>query len=109
MKKKRQKTLMIIALLSIFVCGCPGCFTLIQGFTYFSASIGTVQSIEDLLPDLGVGFLNGGWMVCLSGFLILLPFVLVIIAVVQRSKKDQDLEELAPNGVSQDDPIPPTS
>lgn len=109
MKKKRQKSLMIIALVSIFLCGCPGCYTLAQGFTYFPAAIGSFQSFEDLMAGLGEGFLNGGWMVCLSVFLILIPFVLVIIAVVQRSKNKDLLEEVEPTGVSQDDPIPPTS
>jgi len=109
MKKKKQKTLMIIALVSIFVCGCPGCFTLIQGFSYFPAAIGTIQSFEDFMANLGAGFLNGGWMLCPSGFLILIPFILVIIAVVQRSKKDETLEEIEPTGASEDDPIPPTS
>ena len=109
MKKKQQKTWMIIALVSVFLCGCPGCFTLYQGVRYFQAAIGTIQSIEDLLANLAAGFLNGGWMVCLSSFMILIPVILVIIAVVQRSKKAEDVEELEPTGVSKEDPIPPTS
>jgi ABC-type xylose transport system permease subunit len=109
MNKKRQKTLMIIALVSIFLCGCPGCYTLFRGVTYFPAAMGTIQSFEDFMADLGAGFLNGGWMVCLSGFMILIPFVLVIIAVVQRSKNKDVMEELEPTGASEEDPIPPTS
>ena len=109
MKKKQQKTWMIIALVSVFLCGCPGCFTLYQGARYFQAAVGTIQSFDDLLADLGAGFLNGGWMVCLSGFMILIPFIMVIVAVVKRSKKAEDVEELEPTGVSQEDPIPPTS
>ena len=109
MKKKQQKTWMIIALVSVFVCGCPGCFTLYQGVRYFQAAVGTIQSFEDLLADLGAGFLNGGWMVCLSGFMILIPFILVIVAVVKRSKTTEDVEALEPTGASQEDPIPPTS
>lgn len=109
MKNKRQKTLMIIALVSIFLCGCPACFTLIQGIGYFPAAIGTLQSFDDLLGNLAAGFLNGGWMVCMSGFLILVPFILVVVAVVNRAKKDEKLEELEPTGVSEEDPIPPPS
>ncbi len=110
MKNKRQKTLMIIALVSVFLCGCPGCFLSIQGFRYFPAAIGTIHSFEGFMRNITAGFLNGGWMVCLSGFLILIPFILVIVAVVQRGKKEEDLaEEEKPTGASEDDPIPPPS
>ena len=108
MKKDGKKTIMIIALISILICGCPGCYFLYQGFSNFSDSIGSINSYEDLLGDLGAGFMNGGWMVCLSGFLILIPFVLVIIAVVSRRKKKEPPKP-APSGISNDDPIPPTS
>ncbi len=105
---EKNKTIMIIALISIVLCGCPGCALLIPGINAFSGAIGGIQSGGDLLDDLADGFLNGGWMVCLSGLLVLVPFVLVIIAVVKRGrgKKVADLE---PTGVSKDDPIPPTT
>lgn len=109
MKKKRQKTWMIIALVSIFVCGCPGCLMLFEGFRYFPAALGTSNAFEDVARDLAAGFVNGGWMVCLSGFLILVPFILVIITVIQRSSKKDEIEELPPTGASEGDPIPPTS
>jgi hypothetical protein len=109
MKKKRQKTLMIIALVSIFVCGCPGCLALFEGLRYFPPAVGTSSSFEDVARGLGAGFMNGGWMVCLSGLLILVPFILVLSAVIQRAGKADDIEELPPTGASQDDPIPPTS
>lgn len=109
MKKKRQKALMIIALVSVFLCGCPGCFMLFQGLSYFPPEMGAIQSFGDLLEALAEGFLNGGWRICLSGFIILIPFILVIVAVVQRGKQKDDLEELTPTGVSKEDPIPPPS
>ena len=109
MKKKRQKILMIIALVSIFMCGCPGCLLLIQGIGYFPAAIGTIQSFGDLMGDLAAGFLNGGWLVCLSGFFLLVPFILVIVTVIERGKKGEVLEELEPTGASEGDPIPPPS
>jgi len=43
-----------------------------------------------------------------SGLLILVPFVLVIIAVIKRTQKEK-LEELEPTGASKDDPLPPTT
>lgn len=108
MQNGHRKLIMLIALSSILVCGCPGIYLLIQGFSYFPAAIGTINSFEDFLEDLGAGFLNGGWLVCLSGFFILIPFVLVIIAVVVRKKKDNH-EEISPPGASEDEPIPPPS
>ncbi len=108
MKKDKKKTIMIIALVSILICGCPGCFLILPGINSFMAVVSSIESFEDLLADLGEGFLQGGWMLFLGGLLVLVPFVLVIIAVLIRSK-DQDLEKLEPTGVSKDDPIPPTS
>jgi len=109
MKKNRQKTLMIIALVSIFVCGCPGCLLLFEGLGDFLPAIGAINSFEDPMQDLASGFINGGWMVCLSGVFILVPFILVIIAVVKRAATGDEIEEIEPTGVSKDDPIPPTS
>ncbi len=108
MKKDKKKTIMIIALVSILICGCPGCFLTLPGINSFMAAVGSIESFEDLLADLGEGFLQGGWMLFLGGLLVLVPFVLVIIAVLIRSK-DQDLEKLEPTGASKDDPIPPAS
>ena len=108
MKKDKKKTIMILALVSILICGCPGCFLILPGINSFMAAVNSIESFEDLLADLGEGFLQGGWMLFLGGILVLVPFVLVIIAVLIRSK-DQDLEKLEPTGVSKDDPIPPTS
>ena len=108
MKKDGKKTIMIIALISIFICGCPGIFFLLQGSKYFLASVGTISSVEDLLSDLGAGFVNGGWQVCLSGLLILIPFILMFIAVLSRRKKKDEVVKVEPLGVSEEDPIPPT-
>jgi hypothetical protein len=108
MKKDGKKTIMIIALISIFICGCPGIYFLLQGSKSFLTSVGTISSIEDLLYDMGVGFINGGWQVCLSGLLILIPFILMFIAVLSRKKKKAEVVKAEPSGVSKDDPIPPT-
>ena len=108
MKKDSKKTIMIVALVSIFLCGCPGCYFLVNGLSHFYNSVGNIQDVEDFWMDLAYGFRQGGWLVCLSGLLILVPFILVIYAVVKRTKKE-DLEELEPTGVSKEDPLPPTS
>jgi len=108
MKKNSKKTLMIIALISIIACACPGCFLLIQGLGNLLGPIGTIQNPEDLLGDLAIGFSEGGWLICLSAVLIFIPFLLVIIAVLKRSEPDV-LEALEPTGASKDDPLPPPS
>jgi len=107
-KKDSKKTIMIIALVSIFICGCPGCYFLVNGLSYFKNSVGEIQNFGDLWIDLTYGLRQGGWLVCLSGLLIQVPIILVIIAVVKRTKKE-DLEKLEPTGVSKEDPLPPTS
>jgi len=99
---------MIIALISIVLCGCPGCFLLFSGFRFFPAALGTLNNFDDLFNALAAGILNGGWMVCLGGIFILVPFVLVLIAVLNR-KKDVVLDVKEPTGISKDDPIPPAS
>ncbi|MEA3326968.1 MAG: hypothetical protein U9R53_06625, partial [Chloroflexota bacterium] len=86
----------------------PGCVLLVNGMVNFENAVGNIQNFEGLWTDLTAGFIQGGWMVCVSALLILVPFVLVIIAVVKRSQKE-DLEKLEPTGVSEDDPLPPTS
>lgn len=108
MKKQNTQTIMVIALISIALCGCPGCGLLIPGLNTFTSAIGSIQSMEDLLVAFGQGFVQGGWMVCVGGLLILIPFVLVVIAVLKKTKKEP-LEELEPTGVSKDEPIPPPS
>jgi len=108
MKKDKKKIIMIVALVSIFLCGCPGCYFLVEGLLTFYDGVNNIQGSAGFWESIGYGFSQGGWMVCVSGLLILVPFVLVIIAVIKRTQKEK-LEELEPTGVSKDDPLPPTS
>ena len=71
-------------------------------------TVGNIQDFEDLWMRLTYGFKQGGWLVCVSGLLILVPIILVILAVVKHTKKE-DLEEREPTCVSKEDPLPPTS
>jgi len=108
MKDKKKKTIMIIALITILICGCPGCFLIVGGIDSFSKAIGSINTFDDLISDLGEGFAQGGWMLILGAVLVMVPFVLVIIAVLIRNK-DEKLEALEPTGASKDDPIPPAT
>jgi len=108
MKNNNNKTIMIIALISIVLCACPGCILLFPGVSSLMDAIGSINTFEDLLSDIGTGFAQGGWMLCLGGVFVIIPFVLAIIAVLKREKKGE-LEKLEPTGASKDDPIPPTT
>lgn len=108
MKNKPKKSLIIITLISIFLCGCPGCFLLFEGAQRFSSAIGPFDSFEDISQGFATGLLNGGWMVCLSGFFIMIPTIFALVAVFARDKKDE-LEAIEPTGVSKEEPIPPPS
>ena len=108
MKKNRNKTWMIIALVSILLCACPGCLLLIPGFNNLMIVLEQSQSSQSFLGILTDSFLQGGWMICLGAGLVLIPFVLVIITVVKRNDSGV-LEKLEPTGASKDEPLPPPS
>ena len=108
MKKGKKKTIMIIALVSVFLCGCPGCYWLVEGLFSLYEVLNNIQGFEGPRTFLFDFITQSGWKILLSGILILVPVVLVIIALVIRSKKEE-LEELEPTGVSKDEPLPPTS
>ena len=108
MKKDKKKTIMIVALVSIVLCGCPGCYFLVEGLFNFYDVLNNIQGFESPYLFLVDSFTQSGWMLCLSGILILVPIILVIIALVVRSKKEA-LEKLEPTGASKDDPLPPTT
>jgi len=108
MKTKRNKTLVIIALASIFACGCLGGFLFYAGFLQIAPLVGAVSSFEGLLQNILTGLANGGWLVCPSVLLMLIPVLLVLVAMLSKGKKEE-LEELESTGVSQEDPLPPPS
>jgi hypothetical protein len=108
MKNGNKKIVLILAVISILICGCPGCSLLVPGIESILDAMGNYQGIGDLLLNLLQGFLLGGWKICLGGVLLLVPTILVVIVVINHAKKGE-LEDLVPTGVSKDDPIPPPS
>ena len=108
MKINGNKTIMILALISILLCACPGCFLLVPGVGIFIGSMDNIQNFNDLLNAVWSGLTRGGWLICVSGVFILVPFVLASIAVVKNNTLDE-IESLEPTGISGKDPIPPTS
>ena len=108
MDKNSNKTILVIALISIFLCGCPGLVLFFPGVSALVDALGQVDFYGSVLDAIGNGFLNGGFLVCLAGLLIPVPIVLLIVVLVQRSGK-KGLEKIEPTGVSKDEPLPPTS
>lgn len=108
MKNKRSKTFMILALISILLVACPGCVLTVTGFRIFLGSFGAIKDIAGFFTYFNYGFRQGGWLICLGGFLILVPVILGIIALVKNTKKEK-IEPLEPTGTSKDEPIPPAS
>jgi hypothetical protein len=108
MKKNSKKTVLIIALVSIFLCGCPGLALFIPGVNALINAFTNVGVYGSALDALGAGLLNGGFMVCLAGLLIPIPIILLIVALAKKSGQ-KDLEALEPTGASKDDPLPPPS
>ncbi|MDF1520625.1 MAG: hypothetical protein RQ728_05370 [Brevefilum sp.] len=108
MKNKKSKTLMILALVSIFLFACPGCALTVTGFRTILGSFGTVEGFDSFFTYLIYGFRQGGWLICLGGILILVPIILGIIALVKNTQETK-IEPLEPTGASKDDPIPPAS
>ena len=108
MKIEDHKTIMVIALVSILLCACPGCLMLVPGTIVLVGSLGDAQNFNDLVNAVWTGFTRGGWSVCIGGLLILVPFFLASIAVMKKNDLDE-IEPLEPTGISEQDPIPPTS
>lgn len=108
MKMDKNKTLMTLAMVSIVLCACPGCLLLIPGTTALADSLGDVQDFGDLLDNVWLGLSMGGWMICVGGLLILVPFILVSIALMTKNKPDE-ITPIEPTRVSEMDPIPPPS
>lgn len=107
MNKSNNRTILVLTIISIILCGCPGLAFLLMGLGSMADTAARLDSFSRILTDFNVSYLSGVWMVCLSGFLLLVPIVMVILVFVQRGKKTP-VTTLEPTGVSTEDPIPPT-
>ena len=108
MTKKAKKTIIILALVSIVLCACPGCLLMIVGGDFFVKAVGDVQTVGDILNNLGYGLGMGGWVIFPGLLMAFVPLVLGIIALTKKVKEPA-LEPLTPTGKSQDEPLPPPS
>lgn len=105
MSKNNSRTLLIILLVSIFICACPGLALIIPGI---DALIGVVQTSgtgtqEEFTWDL----VQSGGAICLSMVLIFIPVILLLVWLLTRKSKDP-YDQKEPTGASSDDPLPPT-
>lgn len=90
------------------LCGCPGWFLLAPGMSIFLEAIKGIPPNDGFPPGSAQGIFQGGLMICLGGLLILVPLTLLIISFLLKGNKDE-LVDIEPTGISQDDPIPPPS
>lgn len=104
----RKKTLLIITLVSIVLCACPACFLIFPGIRSFTDAINRIYSYAEFLPEIGKGFLKGGWMLCLGSFMLILPATLVLVQLI-KPKEKPEIRKLVPKGISDEDVIPPAS
>lgn len=106
MSKKTRRTILILLLVSIFLCACPGLVLVVSGMEGLldAVSVGNAAGQEEYAWDL---ILNGG-LVCFSIILIFVPVILFLVWLLARKPKDP-IDLLEPTGASSDDPIPPTS
>lgn len=107
MKKPNNRTILVLTIFSIILCGCPGLGILLIGLGNIADTAARLDSLSRIFTDFDVSYLQGVWMVCLSGIFLLVPIVLVILVFTQRGKK-VPVKPLVPTGVSTEDPIPPT-
>jgi len=93
--------------ISVFLCGCPGAALLLSGVANLIEALGRMTNLGEFFTNFTISHLRGGWMVCLSSLLLLVPLSLVVFLLVKRDKGTL-LTSLEPTGASQDDPIPLT-
>jgi len=108
MKKSKKNIYLILTLVSVFLCACPGISVFLPGMQAFIGHIGVFRSLDSLFSMIAMGIIQGGWLVCPGAVLMLVPILLAVVTLVMR-KESKTLEPPQPSGVSQDDPIPPTS
>jgi uncharacterized SAM-binding protein YcdF (DUF218 family) len=106
MSRKTSRTLLIISLVSIFLCACPGLALLIPGIDALADLVAMNPAADQ--AGYARGLLVSGGLICLSAALILIPVILLLVWLFTRKSK-KPYDPLEPTGASSDDPIPPTS
>lgn len=106
MKSQKSKTIIFLTIFSVILCGCPGAALFFSGASILLDSVSQINSLGELISNFMTGLFPGGWRLCLSGILLLIPLALVVLLLLQP-KKEAALEPLEPTGISEDEPIPP--
>ncbi len=105
MSNKKRSTLLIVLMVSLFICACPGFALLIPGVNAFFDVLqtGSVVSQEDYIWNM---VLSGG-AILLALLAIAVPIILFVVWLFTRKSKDP-YDQREPTGASADDPLPPT-
>jgi hypothetical protein len=100
----KKKVLLIILIITVFLCGCPGIAMIIEEVTSLgNAFAGRIQDPGLWGQALVEGMGNLGFLVCIGGLVVLVPIILLIVWFLVRKQKPK------PGGASGADPIPPPS
>lgn len=101
---KAKKTLLILLIISIFICGCPGLLLAITGAVQLDrAFTGRLYDSSLWSEALFIAWENMAYLLIVGLALLVLPMVLLITWLVVQRKKPK------PGSVSGTDPIPPPS
>ncbi|MFU8826117.1 MAG: hypothetical protein ACNA70_01350 [Brevefilum sp.] len=106
MKKSKNKPILVITVISAFICGCPGMILLSSSIPNLIDGISQLVFNGNISNNAFISLLLNIGLVCLSGLLLLVPLGLGVYLWTQRSKK-APLESLELTGISGDEPIPP--
>jgi hypothetical protein len=107
MNKKRNKTILILALVSIVLCTCPGCALMVSGLGFYLDAVGEINNFGDYFAHLGYGIRQGGWLILPGFFFVMIPFILGIVALLKNPKEDhKEPQELT--GDTRENRISPT-
>jgi hypothetical protein len=100
----KKKVLLIICIITVFLCGCPGIGLIIDGLLRLgNAFVGRIQDPGLWGQALAEGMGNLGFLACIGGMAVLVPVILLIVWLVVRKQKPK------PSGVSGADQLPPPS
>ena len=105
MSRKTSRTLLIVILVSIFLCACPGLALLIPGIDALANVVVMDPAVNQ--SDYASQLVVSGGLICLSAVLIFIPIILLLIWLVTRKSK-KPYDPLEPTGASSGDPLPPT-
>lgn len=100
---KNRTTAIILTVVSVLLCGCPGigaCIfgALIAAQVPFTTTVNGYSSTQPLPIGYGIG------LICLAVIFVVIPIVVGVLTLRKKKVKDAQVEVLPPS-----EPLPPAS